>query len=489
MSSFKKRTGATVFIIGIFLLLILTGGCSGGEKQTETDSSISYLKQNNVEIKTVEMENFSGNAPASYLYTKLEISGLSDSSVQSRINSAISDKYIEIVETELPPYRGIYSAVDLSANKESEIVSMNVTGSFNNILSVMIICSVTRSGMSYIDVHTMNFDLNTGEEISLSQLFPDEDSRAVLNSAVGEKLDALGHRYGGGNIHDGSKEYLMLSAFKGINDNQKFYLSDRGIHLVFDYTNQEFYLPAFEPYEVRIGFDEAAEAVDMHAFEAGEGSLFTDTDERYLLVYGDEDRESSGKTAPEGSSNLHFSMHCTYPAGLPETVKAKADELDVFDDAFAASIKSEAASAPAYQYGLANDVSVNHIGKYYNVVHSVSYYRANFWREEVESFVYDMEGKELTIADLFKDGADYEAVIKNSIEEMLAKDFPDGSYGGYSLDEIYSGISFALDAYGMQIKTQPIKFTMESDGTEYESSASIFIPYEKFGCDQMTIFN
>ncbi|MDO4482645.1 MAG: hypothetical protein Q4C14_08020 [Bacillota bacterium] len=489
MSNFNKRAAAAALMTIILLFLTLMGGCSAGENRTETEKGIYCLKQNNVEIKTVEMENFGENAPASYLYTKLEISGLSDSSVQSRINSAISDKYIEIVETELPPYRGIYSAADPSAPKESEIVSMNAAGSFNNILSIMIICNVSRGGIHYTDIHTMNFDLNTGEEITLSQLFQYEGSCDVFNRAVGEKLDASGHRYGGGNVHDTSKEYLMLSAFKGIKDDQKFYLSDDGIHLVFDYTNPEFYLPAFVPYEINIGFDEAAEAVDLNAFDVSEESLFTDTEEKYLLVYGNEDRESSGKTAPEGKSNLHFSMHCTYPAGLPDAVKSKAEELDVFDDEFAAALKSEAASAPSYQYGLANDVSVNHIGKYYNVVHSVSYYRANFWGERVESFVYDTEGNPVEIADVFKEGADYESVIKKSIEEKLSKDFPDGNYEGYSLDEIYSGISFALDAYGMQIKTQPIKFTMESGGAEYESSASIFIPYEKFGCDQMTIFN
>lgn len=489
MLNFRKKRALAVSLAALMLLLTLMGGCSSSGNQAGTGENISFLKQNNIEIKTVEMDNFNENAPQTYLYTKVEISGLKDSSIQDSINQAISDKYSEIMETELPPYRGISSKVDTSVRKDSETVSMNVTGNYNNILSVLIICNVSRGGMHYIDCHTMNFDLNTGEQISLRELFPEDENCDTLNQAAADKLDAFGNRYGGGNVYDTSKEYLMLSVFKGIDENQKFYLSDKGIHLVFDYTNPEFYFPAFAPYEVEIGFDEVYEALNLGVFDRSGESLYTDEEDKYILVYGNEKMAESDKEVPDGGANVHYGMNCTYPEGLPENVKEKAGELNVFDDEFAASLKKEAASAPAYQYGYTNDVRVNHIGNYYNLIHSVSYYKANYWGEDTESFVYDVNGNELEISDLFREGADYEKVIKNFIEEKLSYDFPDGNYGGYTLEEVYEGISFSLDNYGLQIRTQPIKFTMEYGETDYESSVSIFIPYEEFGCDQMTIFN
>lgn len=280
----------------------------------------------------------------------------------------------------------------------------------------------------------------------------------------------------------------MLGAFKGVSEDQKFYLSDNKIHLVFDYTNPEFYIPSFAPYEVALGYDQVYEYLNLKAFLSDE-STYSEEADKYMLVYGSQEAEEKEIDVPQGSSNVHYGVSLTYPPGVPEVIKTKAEELSVFDDEMGTQLKKEAASNSAYQYGYTNSVRVNRIGNYYNLIHSENYYKANYWGETAVGYVYNLDGEEVKLPDLFSSGSDYENVIKDCITEKLSYDFPDGNYGGKSLDEIYEGISFSLDTYGLQIKTQPIKFTMELGETDYESSVSIFIPYDEFGCDQMTIFN
>lgn len=487
MLSFKKKT--VLMLSLLTALALMMSACASKTDSGIDNDELSFLKQNNIQIKVLEMENYNEKAPETYLYTKLEISGLKNKDVQNKINRAISDKCIDIMEAELPPYRGIYSVQDSSAEKKTEILSMNVTGNFNNILSVQVICNVDRGGLHYVDAQPMNFDLNTGEEIALNSLLKEEGSE-LINYAISEKLDFLSNKYEGGNIYDASKKYLMLSAFKGIADNQKFYLTDSGINLVFDYTNSEFYSPSFEPLEIELSFKEAVNILDLNRYLEGKstGELYLEEENKYLLVQGNEKKIESGKEAPQGGENLHFAMNCTYPTGIPQSIMIRISELDVFDESIAQPLRSKAASSPGQQYGYTNDVKVNHVGSYYNLIHSVSIYESSYWAESVEGFVYDMNGNEVELEDIFI-GDGYEAIIKECIEEKLSRDFPDGSYGGKGIDELYLGIGFTLDSYGLQIKTQPIKFKTESGERDYEASASIYIPYERFGCDQMTIFN
>jgi len=484
-----KRHKAAVLLAAMFALAFMMCGCSqNASAGVGAGEFISCLKQNCIVAETVEMENFNENAPETYLYTKLHILGLKDSGTEDKINKAIEGKYSELMSDGLPAYRGISSVIDTSVKKSSETISMNVMGNFNDILSVLILKTVNQGGIHYIDCHTLNFDLNTGEQIGIGSLIQSEEGMDALNKLAAEDIDVIGKNYYGGDFYDPSQEYLMVGAFKGVKEDQKFYLSDNKIHLVFDYTNPEFYMTAFAPYEVAVGYDRIYEHLNLAAYLSS-GDLYSESEEKYLLVYGSDEAVEAQLDVPQGSANVHFGMSCTYPPDAPDNIKAEAEKLSVFNSDLASQLKSEAASNAAYQYGYTNTVRVNRIGNYYNLIHSESYYKANYWGESSTGYVYDLSGKEVKLSSLFKAGADHETVIKDFIAEKLSYDFPDGDYGGKTLDEIYDEITFSLDTYGLQIKTQPIKFTMDLGETDYESSLSIFIPYDEFGCDQMTIFN
>lgn len=477
----KRKISAAVLICSMISAALLMGGCGEARGVAVDGEYISFLQQNPVTVQTVEMENFSENAPDSYLYTKIEVSGMEDGEAQKKINAAITEEY-EAILNGTPGYRGFTSRIDASQKKESEIISMNVTGNFNGILSVLINKTVRQSGVFYTDYQTMNFDVNTGEEIRIRDLFTEEGLDS-LNTLIGSRLDAAAVQYHGGSPYDAAQDFQMLSMFKGVTEDQKFYLDENKIHVVLDYTNPEFYQPHFTPYEIDVGFDRLYEGLLLNRYAGSE------TDPKYLLVYGNGETRDVSSDVPEGSANLHYGLNCTYPEDMPESGKEKSAELAVFDAAFAEQLKSEAASNPGFQYGYTNTVRGNRIGNYYNLIHSVSYYKANYWGETVTGIVYDMDGNIVALKDLFQSGVDYEAIIKDSIAEQLSYDFPDGNYGGKTIDDIYGEISFTLDSYGLQIKTQPIPFKMELGETDYESSVSVFIPYEEFGCDQMTIFN
>ncbi len=491
MLNYRRKIAATVSIIITILLVAYFSGCSevqtAGDAENQ-DSNPIYLTQNNITTELVEMENFSDNAPNQYLYTKIQVSGLADTSVQDKINASIEAEYEKLVNQKLPGYRGISALINPDDVKDYEIISMNVTGNFDNILSIHIIKKVKQSGISYVDNYALNFDLRTGDTIQLKQLFKDEDCSS-LNAYVGERLQVLGNVYEGGNIHDESVDYKMISMFKGMPDDQKFYINESGIVLLMDYTNPEIYMTKYDAFDIAVGYDVFSQQLNLDAFAQTDAKIYTDTEVRYMIPY------SSGKSYEKLSeqlqpaSNISLSTSFVYTDGIPEAAMLKGEELAGLDNELASALRSEAAAYPNTQYGYANNVNGKKLGNYYNIVQSVSCYRANYWWDTKSAYVYDENGDLMELADLFKAGCDYEGIIKTQISEMLAADFPDSNYGGSSIDEIYAGISFYIDSYGLQIQTQPIKFNADSADKEYESSVAVFIPYEKFGCDQMTIFN
>ncbi len=491
MLNYRSKIAAAVSVIITILLIPCFSGCSQVQTASESANQASkpiYLTQNNITTELIEMENFSDNAPNQYLYTKIQISGLADTSVQDKINAAIEAEYEKIVSQKLPGYRGISAVINPDVVKDYEIISMNVTGNFDNILSIHIIKKVKQSGIHYVDNYALNFDLRTGDTIQLKQLFKDEDC-SRLNTYVGEKLQVLGNVYEGGNIHDESTDYKMISMFKGVPDDQKFYISESGIVLLMDYTNPEIYMTKYDAFEIAAAYDDFSQELNLDAFAATESSIYTDTQVRYMIPYSSGESHEKETQELQPASNISLTTSFVYMDGIPDAAMQKGDELAGLDNDLAAAISSEAAADPNNQYGYANNVNGKKLGNYYNIIQSVSCYRSNDWWNTKSAYVYDENGEIIELADLFKAGCDYEGIIKTQISEMLAADFPDGNYGGSSIDEVYAGISFYIDSYGLQIQTQPIKFNVDSDGREYESSVAVFVPYEKFGCDQMTIFN
>ncbi len=132
------------------------------------------------------------------------IYGLKDMDVEDKINQAIIDTYDELRASDVPPYRGIRSYLGPEPEPEemewyncgTYSMECNSYANFNNILSVGVFKSSTYKApdgddnLTYVsDMRTLNFDLNTGEQIALEDLFCDDvDGLAILSDYIGELI-------------------------------------------------------------------------------------------------------------------------------------------------------------------------------------------------------------------------------------------------------------------------------------------------------------
>ncbi|RDY25738.1 DUF3298/DUF4163 domain-containing protein [Romboutsia weinsteinii] len=123
-------------------------------------------------------------------------------------------------------YINIYSKSDKDYVKyQYEAYSnYNVTYNKNNLISIPITTyefTGGAHGMTYLK--SFNYDLKTGEELKLSDIFKEEvDYKKITNAFIKNEISKTP-----GNYFDGEE------GFKGISDNQNFYLEDDGVVVYF----------------------------------------------------------------------------------------------------------------------------------------------------------------------------------------------------------------------------------------------------------------
>lgn len=158
------------------------------------------------------------------------LDGMQNKKVQNQINTSLSDDVLEFK-------RQMETAAEengLKAEKEGKkftnySISNNATVTYNknNIISISILYYELIGGVrSYIRA-TYNFDLVTGKSLGLRDLFkPGVPYVALINSEIKKQLMA-------------NKEIYPPEAaanFKGISENQPFYLEDNNLVLFFGFN-------------------------------------------------------------------------------------------------------------------------------------------------------------------------------------------------------------------------------------------------------------
>jgi hypothetical protein len=179
------------------------------------------------------------------------ISGLKDKVVQKKINDAIFElykSYLPYAEGTLtPPYRGYLAYDDAYTDTLSTELYIAPEYNSNHVLSVSLRLFVQKKvngkytkllNGTFSLMDGLTFDLNTGELIHLEDLFTnDVDAYAYINDAI---VDEVRRR----SLHESSFFYWypleLVAPFKGIKDNQKFYLAYDSLLPIIDYSNPEF---------------------------------------------------------------------------------------------------------------------------------------------------------------------------------------------------------------------------------------------------------
>ena len=175
----------------------------------------------------------------------LQISGLKDKDIEARVNQRLKALYESVRdEEEYPDKEDLRARLKaFSYDRHDEYISENITASIGNILSVTCNHSESFTGdndwLSYEDVKTLNLDLNTGNEISYTDLFADDCVgpgfiQQAVDAAVEEGIRRQAHR--DDPEEEGSPEYSEKSALFlnpgqtaghiGVNGLLKYYVSE-----------------------------------------------------------------------------------------------------------------------------------------------------------------------------------------------------------------------------------------------------------------------
>ena len=145
---------------------------------------------------------------------------------------------------------------------QSCYVSVSLSANINNILSLCLYrsCSFNREeGREFYlsEEETLNIDLNTGNEISLEEVFADGvDYRDYINRYVEKES------FSGADAElwysEGDSNLKLTAPFKGIDAGQKFLISeyDGNIQLIFDYNNPEVYCENWSPVTFTVKMNE-----------------------------------------------------------------------------------------------------------------------------------------------------------------------------------------------------------------------------------------
>ena len=336
----------------------------------------------------------------------------------------------------------------------------------------------------YSEIETLNFDLNTGKQILLQDLFADSiDFEEFVNEKVYtilDKNDATSEGYDWTDIYD----LKLVAPFSGIKYDQKYYIEEYSgnIVLIFDDETPEFLCTSI-PSTVSI------DVLDALAYQEkfrGENLFENETPEYMLLVhsYSEYNREGDDIYDEEyfGNEDIRIDEYLTY-----------------------ASIYS---AESIYAYAEYN----TYIGRYGDYPY-VCLYRGNgiieqnnwtsLWYDNHEEYhCFDPDGNELDLAGIFNCGEDE---IKDIIvgcwmknTERDAEEFFD--IYGISLfyeffDEAYNHINgFYLNSdavsfsFDLNISELCERYFSENEDSWKLLWASSYANYGDIGCDMLNIF-
>ena len=199
---------------------------------------------------TVSNKESTASRPKYEIYTP-QINGLENGEAQSAINKALA----EVPNTALKEYREATSYID------KEIKNNNRSSDLMNALILMVNYDVkllTKKTFSIVEQSYMysggahgitttvgkTFDLRTGREYSLGDLFDTADYTQNINRIIREEITARGKQ--------------DLYRFTGLQNNQAFFISKEGLFIFFQQYEiapySEGIITFFIPYSQLTGF-------------------------------------------------------------------------------------------------------------------------------------------------------------------------------------------------------------------------------------------
>lgn len=481
-------------LISILLFsLIILGGCSS-VIETSPDQTVDvapvnyepmgkaifapveipYVIDNPIEIITINVSNANNNKQEYF-----QIDGLADQAVEDRINKDIKELFDQLIPyttgEKLAPYRGIKSKLQSDYKVESSFISLSPQFNSNNVLSVAAYVggSYYNSTDEYIYfsmLETLNFDLNTGEIFTIEDLFANNvDGLAIINDVIVNHIEES--RLFASPGYEEYTSFSLTAPFKGISNNQKFFLNYEGIKIVIDHNNPEFDI-GFGYNYVNIPFySEKGDIVITERFFDKDKPIYTNeaVSKRFLSEY----QKYESRTFNKNGTEWYVSTSNT--DNLSQNIVSITDNLLVEQEELITLLSQEKQALYVEQRML-----VNRVGKYTNINSSflISRESDSLWQEN--HYVYSESGEPIGLEDIFVEGYDYSTLINNAIDKAI-KDY--GYPERFDSEDIFENLMFTLNDTHISFITQPQKW--------YSNSTQLYftITYEEIGFKNLKIFD
>lgn len=342
--------------------------------------------------------------------------GLKDKTVEDKINQNIQElaDQMSIYTTieSLPTYLGLFKAYPMD---KLIIKTLNVTAgdsfSYDNLLSIVINADIETNYTNNMDyyqgriryIKARTYDLNTGDEINLSDLFVNgTDYVKLLNDLV--LLDAESKTEPNPTGYE--MWYQYLGGFTGIRGDINFYLTPFELVLVFDQSYSEFY-NQFSSAEVSIPFDKLEDVLAFQQRVASESNLFTDSK---LVKYENFRDPSETQITVVRRDQTTIESTITLAPLSDEFTKIRDGIRELNQGIINQMVKDK---NPYVSYHF----SAVPVGPYMNVISTM--YSNDHW--DKINLTYKPDGTVLTFADVFKVGSEYKSIIIEKMKQIATE--------------------------------------------------------------------
>lgn len=210
------------------------------QHQSNNLKYVKYKQININEIFTIEQktsneesEFFKSDIKYPYLKVKKQYENKGDThtKILDNINNQISNtvmSFKEEIKKGSESYKKMYES---EPNKDQYVkyqyedyTDYKVSYNKNNILSIPVtMYQFTGGAHGLTDIKSFNYDLSTGKELKLKDLFKENSNyKEVINKHIKDEISKNSGVY-----------FIGKDAFKGISENQNFYIEDGGIVIYF----------------------------------------------------------------------------------------------------------------------------------------------------------------------------------------------------------------------------------------------------------------
>jgi hypothetical protein len=272
----------------------------------------------------------------------------------------------------------------------------------------------------------LTFDLNTGNEITLADVFADNvDYLALLNNAVMKDLNEVSAQDEG--YFTRWHGLKLAESFKGLSPDQKFFLDAYGINLIFDYDTPEFYLSDFMAQTIHIPYENLNRSVAiMKRFYDEREKIFTSEDEevKSLIYSGYTNIPIQKQEYADGYIYVYnyTKVSPNFPESLMEKVMAMSSVPQAKIHEMNQYVMNERAHWNEEVNGyFEQHVNAGTVGHYAIVTKNINGATRDTGFFSNECKTYDLKsGREMALAEMFVDGFDYKSLVRKTFEKTIA---------------------------------------------------------------------